>query len=145
MVIKYEYIDNVGIIKPVYVFYGHIRNIKNINDNSADKELAPNIRVVKYEKVAELNSPECADLKPHLHLAVFKDHLPIDYYDGYNDIQQPNGRSRPFDCWNCIIGKDWVDANGFQDVTNKDDVFFDRYSPYYKLRVPIPPRLNAIY
>jgi len=97
--------------------------------------------VVKDEKVDESNSPECAGLRPHLHLAGFKGQLPIDYYGGYNDIQQPNGRSRPFACWDCIISKDWVDANGSHDITNKDYAFPDRYSPHYNHKVPTPPEM----
>lgn len=147
MVVKYQYMDKDGFPDPVYVFYGHIKNIKDSTNlahqqcpNDA-KALCINIPVQKGDKIAELNDPSCAGWVPHLHLVVMPNTLPEsnpispnDYFDGYNGSQTKNGRVRPFDLWDNTNGsvwsKDWVASSGTQNPENRDEVFFDTYQAY---------------
>jgi hypothetical protein len=117
MLVKYGYVDNDGTKNPVYIFYGHVKNIKGTPPGATDKELDINIPVTKYDKIAELNDPRannCETFPPHLHLTVMPDLIPNDYYAGYNSSQNENGRARPFDySGDCL----------------KPEVFFNTYDP----------------
>lgn len=144
LVIKYKYKKHDNTISDVYVFYGHIKNIKGVPENSTEKELITNIPVYKYDKIAELNNPACAGWPVHLHFVVMPDTLINDFYDGYNDVQQKNGRVRAFDCTNCINNpsnsqyiwsKDWIDNKGKQNIPDGDEVFFDTYTPVQRYTV----------
>ena len=160
IVVEYNYVEIDGTIKPVYVFYGHVTNIKG-SENLSDKEETTDIPVTKYEKIAELNDPSCENQITHLHLTVLPDSLPTisdctvngiydkycPYFAGYNDTQEVMGRARPFDCWdnakvNWIWGKDWVDENGYQNPSNKDEAFFDIYLPAQISSILSPPTLT---
>lgn len=142
LVVEYNYIKdiNTNTIGKVYVFYGHIKNIIGIPQNATQQELSTEIPIKKGQKIAELNDPSCAGWPVHLHLTVMPDNLPVDYYDGYNDSQVKNGRARPFNCTNNTNGlwsKDWVDANGTQNIPSNDKVFFDTYKPYIYNKLPL--------
>ena len=134
MLVEYNYIATDGKTKQVYVFYGHVKNIINPDNLTlVKKEETVKIRVLKNNKIAELNNPRpltgCADSgPPHLHLSVlpesFKDQKACTdngvydrycpYYAGYNKEQIKNGRARPF--------------NSSKDGDTFDEVFFDSYT-----------------
>jgi len=142
LIAEYKYIKdiNTNTIDKVYVFYGHIKNILGLPQNATQQELIVEIPIKKGQKIAELNNPSCAGWPVHLHLTVMPDNLPADYYDGYNNTQVKNGRARPFDCssnTNGIWSKDWVDANGLQNIPSNDEVFFDTYKPYTYVKLPV--------
>ena len=153
MVVKYEYVGSDGAVHPVYVFYGHVKSIKNVPDVSVAPrtEADAAIPVRKYEQIAQLNDPGASwGHISHLHLSVMQDALPNDpgtnnfYYNGYNDAQDPRGRSRPFDCWNnqkagWIWSADWVANNGTQRADKKDQAFFDSFRPKGN---SVPRRMN---
>ena len=145
LVAEYKYRRKKGSISKVYVFYGHVKNIINLPDGASAKELITDIHIEKGKKIAELNNPACAGWpQPHLHLTVMPDVLLDDYYDGYNDIQDKDGRARPFDAWdneNGVWSKDWVDESGYQDPSNRDEVFFDVYAPVFSELLPSIPLL----
>jgi len=128
LVVKHYYLKQDGSIGKVFIFYGHLKDIAyfiHLPKEAKDKELKVNIPIKKGEKIAKLNNPTCAGFKNHhLHLTVMPDKLPNDYFDGYNDKQEKNGRARPF-TWS----KDWVDSKGEQNIPKNDEVFFDNYKP----------------
>jgi uncharacterized protein YegL len=120
--VKYDYEAGNGSIKPVYVFYGHVKDIKgegNCTETTCD--LDSTIEVEGGERIARLNDPSCQEgMSPHLHLTVLPEDYEIDggYYDGYNDDIEPNGRARPFKySGDCL----------------KSDSFFATYKPYQKI------------
>jgi hypothetical protein len=133
LVVRYKYYRKDGSAGYVYVFYGHVKNIVKAPANATDKEILVNIPVYKGEKIAELNNPSDCNFVVHLHLSVMPEQLSPDYYDGYNDTQEKNGRSRPFDCSTRQNGglwsKDWVDEDGIQKIPTGDKAFFDTYRP----------------
>lgn len=137
MIVQYHY-NKGNSIKPVFVLYGHVTNIKNAPPYPPSvpiDEKDVNIPVKKYEKIAELNDPGSEwNHVVHLHLCVMPDLLPNDWYRGYSSTQSPDGRARPFDCKNNTNGglysKDWIDSKGNQNpIVDKDVVFFDMYKP----------------
>lgn len=133
LVTMHNYFKKDGSIGKVYIFYGHLKNIINVPAKANAKELTTKISINKGQKIAELNNPLCAGFKRvHLHLTVFQDKFIPDYFDGYNDSQNRNGRVRPFDCAdneNGIWSKDWIDRNKNQNIPLNDVAFFDTYEP----------------
>lgn len=133
LVTMHNYFKKDGSIGKVFIFYGHLKNMVNVPEKTTDKEIITNISINKGQKIAELNNPLCAGFKKvHLHLTVMQDKLISDYFDGYNDSQNKNGRVRSFDCSsneNGIWSKDWTDRNGIQNIPLNDVVFFDTYEP----------------
>ena len=138
ILVEYKYYDKKGKVKPVYVMYGQVQNIKNAPPYTGVKEKSVKIKVLRYEKIAELNDPSAAGGSPQLHLAVMPGRwnsvtqtytYPAKWYQYYANTQEKNGRARPFDLWTNSNGSsDWTDAGGLQPL-DQDRVFFDTFKP----------------
>ena len=117
----------------VYVLYGHVSNkrvVDGVIDAHGEVKWTPGTHVSGGQIIGYLNNYSPS----HLHISVFRDKLPADYFKGYTDSQTTNGRHRAYDASITHAANqkesDWKDSDASINQSIETDlVFFDEFKP----------------